>query len=84
MKLAQSNNARANNAQTPAAPPVVGRMIPVTQWNEYHPWPPAGGMRHLVFNAETNGFAHAFVRVGRRVLVDEAEFFAAVRAKRAA
>jgi len=39
---------------------------------------PSRGMRHLIFNAKKNGFADAFKRVGRRVLVDEAEFFAAV------
>ncbi|KJV05171.1 hypothetical protein [Methylocucumis oryzae] len=32
-------------------------------------------MRHLIFNQKTNGFASAFKRVGRRVLIDEAEFF---------
>jgi hypothetical protein len=30
------------------------------------------------FHAETNGFKTAFKRVGRRVLIDEAEFFACV------
>ncbi|MGZ8927864.1 MAG: hypothetical protein ACXW03_05320 [Methylobacter sp.] len=51
------------------------RLIPVPEWNKYHSWPPIGGLRHLIFNAETNGFATAFKRVGRRVLIDEAEFF---------
>lgn len=54
------------------------KLIPVTQWNDYHPWPPIGGMRYLVFNSKTNGFQSAFKRVGSRVLVDEAEFFACV------
>ena len=54
------------------------RLIPITQWNEYHPWPPAGGMRHLRFYCESNGFAPAFKKVGARVLVDEAEFFRCV------
>lgn len=54
------------------------RLIPVTEWNNHHTWPPKGGMRHLIFNAEKNGFAGAFKRVGRRILVDEAEFFAIV------
>jgi len=39
---------------------------------------PIGGLRHLIFNAETNGFKTAFKRAGRRVLVDEAEFFRCV------
>lgn len=51
------------------------RLIPVPEWNKHHSWPPIGGLRHLIFHAETNGFATAFKRVGRRVLIDEAEFF---------
>lgn len=54
------------------------RLIPVTKWSEHHDWPPIGGLRHLIFNAQTNGFAGAFKRVGRRVLIDEHEFFAIV------
>lgn len=56
----------------------ASKLIPVTKWNDYHLWPPIGGMRHLIFNGETNGFKSAFKRVGGRVLVDEAEFFACV------
>lgn len=51
------------------------RLIPLTKWNEYHEWPPLGGLRHLVFHAATNGFERVIRRVGRRVLLDEAEFF---------
>lgn len=54
------------------------QLIPVPSWNHYHPWPPQGGLRHLIFNEKTNGFATAFKRIGRRVLIDEAEFFACV------
>lgn len=54
------------------------RLIPVPEWNKHHSWPPQGGLRHLIFNAETNGFKTAFKRVGYRVLIDEAEFFACV------
>jgi hypothetical protein len=56
-----------------------GRLIPVTKWGEYHPWPPIGGLRHLIFHAETNGFASCIVRVGRRILIDEGKFFAWAR-----
>lgn len=56
----------------------VNRLIPVTEWNHYHAWPPIGGLRHLIFYEATNGFASAFKRVGRRVLIDEAEFFACI------
>ena len=54
------------------------RLIPVPQWNDFHAWPPIGGLRHLIFNEEINGFKPAFKRVGSRVLVDEEEFFACV------
>lgn len=54
------------------------RLIPVPEWNQHHTWPPQGGLRHLIFNEKTNGFASAFKRVGRRVLIDEAAFFACV------
>ncbi|HBH25845.1 MAG TPA: hypothetical protein DDX54_00355 [Rhodospirillaceae bacterium] len=51
------------------------RLIPVTQWNDHHAWPPQGGLRHLIFHANTNGFDTCVRRVGRRVLIDEAAFF---------
>tara|TARA_R100001163_G_scaffold13294_2_gene12287 strand:- start:227 stop:622 length:396 start_codon:yes stop_codon:yes gene_type:complete len=52
-----------------------GRLIPLTQWSEYHPWPALRGLRHLVFNAHTNGFDKVIKRAGRRVLIDESAFF---------
>jgi len=51
------------------------RLIPVTRWNDHHEWPPQGGLRHLIFNAKTNGFDRVVKRAGRRVLLDEAAFF---------
>ena len=52
------------------------RLIPASAWAEHHPWPPIGGLRHLIFFADTNGFDKVIRRVGRRVLIDEAAFFA--------
>lgn len=65
-------------ASIQSLPPGVafaGRLIPVTAWNEFHPWPPVGGLRHLVFHAKQNGFEQVVRRAGRRVLIDEAAFF---------
>lgn len=62
---------------TPA--PAGSRLIPLTRWPDVHPWPPLGGLRHLVFHADENGFKAAFVRVGRRILVDERAFFEAAK-----
>jgi len=53
----------------------------VTDWPKHHPWPPLGGLRHLTFYSKPNGFRDAFVRVGRRVLVDKGKFFEAARAR---
>ena len=49
-------------------------MIPVTEWRKYHPWPPEGGLRHLIFYAKKNGFDKVVKRVGRRCLIDERAF----------
>lgn len=51
------------------------RLIPASAWADHHPWPPIGGLRHLIFFAETNGFNKVIRRIGRRVLIDEAAFF---------
>ena len=51
------------------------RLIPVPDWNKHHAWPPVGGLRHLIFYADKNGFDKVIRRVGRRVLIDEAAFF---------
>ena len=53
----------------------VSRVIPLTEWPKFHPWPPLGGLRHLVFHANRNGFNKVVKRAGRRVLIDEAAFF---------
>lgn len=54
---------------------ITPRLIPVPRWGDYHDWPPIGGLRHLIFHARENGFAEAFKRCGRRVLIDEQKFF---------
>ena len=51
------------------------RLIPVTDWVNHHDWPSVGGLRHLVFNADHNGFDKVVKRAGRRVLIDEQAFF---------
>ena len=54
---------------------ILTRLIPVPKWNNYHQWPPVGGLRHLIFNARFNGFESVIKRAGRRVLIDEQAFF---------
>lgn len=57
----------------------AGRLIPLTKWPKFHPWPSVAGLRHLRFYEASNGFAGVFVKVGKRVLVDEDAFFRAAR-----
>lgn len=51
------------------------RLIPLMDWPKYHPWPPLGGLRHLVFHSKSNGFDKVIKRASRRVLIDETAFF---------
>ncbi len=67
----------SNSGASPASD-TASCLIPVPDWPKFHPWPTAAGLRHLIFNEATNGFGTAFKRIGRRVLVDEAEFFRCV------
>ena len=49
------------------------------QFRVKNPWATDGGLRWLRFNQSKNGFSKAFVTIGRRVLIDEEEFFRVVR-----
>ena len=60
------------------------RLIPANDWPQHHAWPPIGGLRHLIFYADSNGFNAVIRRVGRRVLIDEHAFFAWVEQQGAA
>jgi hypothetical protein len=51
------------------------RLIPVTEWTKFFPYPTLGSLRFLIFHANTNGFAKVVKRLGRRVLIDERAFF---------
>ena len=61
-----------------------GRLIPVPRWNDYHAWPSASGLRHLIFGASKNGFERVIKRVGRTILVSEDAFKEWVEAQHAA
>ncbi|MDP3876032.1 MAG: hypothetical protein Q8Q50_03535 [Methylobacter sp.] len=49
----------------------------VKQFSEKHPAFPIGGLRHRIFNEETNGLKKSgvIIRNGRRVLINEEKFF---------
>lgn len=56
----------------------MSNLLTIRQFSEKHPAFPQGGLRAIRFNAETNGFQPAFLKVGRKVLIDEMKFFAIV------
>ena len=51
------------------------RLIPATKWNQFHTWPPIGGIRHIISRASEKKCAHVFLKVSGRWLIDEAAFF---------
>ncbi|MCF7986371.1 MAG: hypothetical protein K9L60_02300 [Methylovulum sp.] len=50
----------------------------VKHFTEFHRAYTAGGVRALIFKEHSNGLAKsgAIIRIGRKVLIDEAKFFA--------
>ena len=50
------------------------KLIPIPQFNDYHPDPTPAALRWLIFTNKDD-FKRCLVRRGRRVLIDEAEYF---------
>ena len=79
----QTETIQAINTAYPA--PLPRALLTVRQFAEKHPAFQQGSLRNLIFLAESrntskgkiegNGLAAALVRVGRKVLIDEAKFF---------
>lgn len=53
----------------------IPNLLTVKQFSKKHPAFPEGGLRYFIFHADKNGFSKCICRVGRKVLIDEAEFF---------
>jgi hypothetical protein len=66
--MSKKTNTPSTSSETPE------RLIPLSRWNDYHDWPPVGGMRHIRFNAKKKQAAHCFVKKGSLVLVRERTF----------
>jgi hypothetical protein len=52
----------------------IRRLIPVPQFNKYHPDPTPAAIRWMIYTNK-NGFKRCIVRRGHRVLIDEDEYF---------
>ena len=50
-------------------------LLTVRQFREKHPAFTEGGLRHLIFYADKNGFLTCIRRIGRKVLLDEHAVF---------
>ncbi len=59
------------------ASPTTLQLLTVKDFARRHSWP-IGGLRHLLFYRPDN-FERCVLRVGRKVLIDEAEFFRWIR-----
>lgn len=67
--------ATAIQSRTKTIPTAPRSLMTVKQFNKKYPSFPIGGLRHLIFYAETNGFSRVIRRIGRRILIDEDDFF---------
>lgn len=54
-------------------------FLTVKQFCTEYPWPSESAMRSYIFRANDLGMAKAFIRIGRRVLVDVNKFFELVQ-----
>lgn len=55
------------------------RLLTINNFAEEHKsFATRGGLRHIVFHSQKNGFKTAIKRIGSRVLIDENEFFKCV------
>lgn len=55
------------------------RLIPLSKWHQYHPFPSVPALRWMRFNGDKTGFNRCILKLGKRLLIDEAKFFQWVR-----
>ncbi len=51
-------------------------LYTVRQFSQKYPAFPEGGLRYLIFHAKSNGFQGCIRRLGRKILINEHDFFA--------
>jgi hypothetical protein len=72
------NLVEAENSEIkPTAEAINSPLVTLPQWP--FSWPSLSAMRAYVQRAKELGLSDAFVRVGRRVLVDPQKFFSLIR-----
>lgn len=55
----------------------IPSLLTVKQFAAAHPAFPEGGIRHLIFFADSNGLKRsgAILKIGKKILIDEKAFF---------
>ena len=77
------NKQQTEAAQITEAVQIAWIYLTVQQFTKKHQAFTVGGLRALIFNEHTNGLSKsgAIVRIGRKVLISEAKFFAYVESQ---
>jgi hypothetical protein len=57
------------------------RYLTIAQFCAYYPWPTYAGMRYRFRERNTNGYASAFLRDGKRIIIDVDRFWEILREK---
>lgn len=83
--MSNTTVSQAIKAAYPNLPPPPRTLLTVRQFSDKHPAFTQGAIRNLIFLAESrktsrgtiqgNGLNIALVRIGRKLLIDEAKFF---------
>ena len=57
------------------------RLIPLSQWNKFHVWPTTASLRRMLRKGKETGFDKVIIRVGKRIIIDEQQFFIWVKSQ---
>lgn len=57
----------------------IPNLLTIKQFAEKYHWTTEKSLRWIRFRCETNGFRSAFVAIGRKIYLDEVEFFRCVK-----
>lgn len=66
-------------------PPQQSRIIPLSEWDKFYPYPTVAALRQYYFKRKTNGFSNVVEYGGNnngRILLDEVKVFDWLRLKK--
>ena len=78
LTLQSKQNAMAGSRLPEEVSVQQNRFIPLIKWP--HDWPTLGALRHLAKNRHKRGLDKVFIKVGKRVVIDEQAFFEWIKA----